>query len=78
MIELCTSSLGTRAQLEDVRAWFEGYETEAEAFWLGQSLERVEARVGWVERGREDVSAWLREKGYCREDDAEVVREELC
>jgi len=28
IIQICTKGLGTRAQLEDVKAWFEGHETK--------------------------------------------------
>lgn len=64
MVSIMTSSLATKEQLERVEKFFAGKSTTGFQMSLAQSLDAIRSKVGYVEKDREDVKAWLKETGY--------------
>ncbi|KAE8222062.1 hypothetical protein CF319_g4685 [Tilletia indica] len=64
LIEYSFSSLTTKADLEDVQAFFKDKEVAKYSMGLQQGLDSVRANSQWLERDAADVEAWLKSKGY--------------
>ncbi|TQB73341.1 Aminopeptidase 2 mitochondrial [Monascus purpureus] len=64
VIQISTSSLCTEEQLKDVQAFFGEKDTKGFDRALYQSADAVTAKINWVKRDGEDVSAWLKANGY--------------
>ncbi len=64
LIESSFGMLASEKDAQEVEAFFKDKETKKFAMGLSQGLEGVRARAAWLERGREDVKAWLSQEGY--------------
>lgn len=64
MVKYCTTAFTKKEQLEDVQAFFKGKDLKGFERSLEQALDSIRAKMGWVERDREDVKAWLEKEGY--------------
>ncbi|KGQ01598.1 hypothetical protein PAAG_11728 [Paracoccidioides lutzii Pb01] len=64
VIQICTGSFSTEAQLHDVEAFFKDKDQKGYDRSLEQSLEGVRAKIAWLQRDRADVEKWLKDNGY--------------
>ncbi|EEH18147.2 hypothetical protein PABG_00710 [Paracoccidioides brasiliensis Pb03] len=64
VIQICTGSFSTEAQLHDVEAFFKDKDQKGYDRSLEQSLEGVRAKITWLQRDRADVEKWLKDNGY--------------
>ncbi|OJD17458.1 hypothetical protein AJ78_02429 [Emergomyces pasteurianus Ep9510] len=64
VVQICTGSLSTDAQIQDVIAFFKAKDQKGYDRSLQQSLDGLHAKVGWLKRDRADVESWLKENGY--------------
>lgn len=64
LVNILTSSFTTKEQLEKVEKFFADKSTAGFEMNLAQSLDSIRSKVTWVERDREDVSAWAKENKY--------------
>ncbi|KAK0521743.1 Aminopeptidase 2 mitochondrial [Tilletia horrida] len=64
LIEYSFSSLTTKADLEDVQAFFKDKDVAKYSMGLQQGLDSVRANSQWLERDAADVEAWLKGNGY--------------
>ncbi|ORZ32978.1 aminopeptidase 2 [Catenaria anguillulae PL171] len=60
-VSAATSVLATRAELDEVKAFFADKDTKAFSRKLAEVYDRTEALLGWIERDGEAVKAWLEE-----------------
>ena len=60
LVGVFTKSLLRREVIEDVLAFFAKNPCPPAARNLQQSLETIQARLGWLERDRQDVEAFLK------------------
>ena len=58
------SSLSSKADYEDVKAFFATKDTKKFTMSLAQTLEAIEASSRWVEKDQGEVEAWLKEKKF--------------
>jgi len=59
MVQICTSSLTTKADIERIEKFFSDKSTKGFDAGLAQSLDSIRAKSAWLERDREDVKAWV-------------------
>ncbi|KAL9931881.1 hypothetical protein V8E36_009196 [Tilletia maclaganii] len=64
LVEYSFSSLTTKADLEDVQAFFKDKDVAKYSMGLQQGLDSVRANSQWLERDAPDVEAWLKSNGY--------------
>ncbi|PGH04639.1 hypothetical protein AJ79_07036 [Helicocarpus griseus UAMH5409] len=64
VVQICTASLSTDAQLQDVEAFFKDKDQKGFDRSLQQSLDGVRAKANWLKRDRADVETWLKDNGY--------------
>ncbi|CAD6910574.1 unnamed protein product [Tilletia controversa] len=64
LIEYSFSSLTTKADLEDVQAFFKDKDVKKYSMGLQQGLDSVRANSQWLERDAADVEAWLKSNKY--------------
>ncbi|OJJ62910.1 hypothetical protein ASPSYDRAFT_86560 [Aspergillus sydowii CBS 593.65] len=67
VLQICTASFCTEAQLKDVEGFFANKDTKGYDRAIEQSLDAIRAKVSWVHRDRADVTDWLKSKGYFKE-----------
>ena len=63
LVKICSSEFGTKEQLAMVEKFFAGQDKSGYKMALEQSLDSIRARIGWVERDRSDVEAFLEKEG---------------
>lgn len=64
VIQICSGSLSTDAQLKDIEEFFKNKDRKGYDRALDQSLDAVRAKAGWLQRDRDDVEAWLKSNKY--------------
>ncbi|RDW81295.1 M1 family metallopeptidase [Aspergillus mulundensis] len=64
VVQICTASFCTEAQLKDVQDFFANKDTKGYDRAIEQSLDAIRAKVSWVQRDSADVGSWLKTKGY--------------
>ncbi|KXS98509.1 hypothetical protein AC578_5517 [Pseudocercospora eumusae] len=64
VVSMATSSFTKQEQLDDVNKFFEGKSTKGFDRNLAQSNDAVKAKIGWLERDSDSVTAWLKENKY--------------
>ncbi|KAM4055860.1 peptidase family M1 domain-containing protein [Hirsutella rhossiliensis] len=64
MVMIMTSGFTTQEQLSQVDKFFAAKNNKGYDQSLEQSKDAIRSKVSWVERDREDVSAWLKANGY--------------
>ncbi|KAA8648937.1 hypothetical protein EYZ11_002412 [Aspergillus tanneri] len=62
VVQLCSSSFCTEAQLKDVEEFFKDKDTKGYDRAIEQSLDAIRAKINWLKRDRADVQAWLKSK----------------
>ncbi|KAL4928867.1 M1 family metallopeptidase [Aspergillus undulatus] len=67
VLQICTASFCTEAQLKDVEGFFVNKDTKGFDRAIEQSLDAIRAKVKWVQRDRADVGSWLKSKGYLKD-----------
>jgi aminopeptidase 2 len=64
VVQVCTSSFTKQGQIESVQRFFSQRSTKGFDQGLAQSLDSIRAKASWLDRDRDDVSAWLKANGY--------------
>lgn len=64
LVTIFTASFTTKEQLARVEEFFAGKSTSGFDQSLAQSLDAIRSKIGYLERDREDVAAWLKKEGY--------------
>lgn len=64
MVSIMTSGFTTQEQLDQVDQFFAKKNNNGYDQSLEQSKDAIRSKILWVERDREDVSAWLKANGY--------------
>ena len=64
VISMITSNFTTKAQAQEVAAFFKDKSVKGFDRALAQSMDAVAAKASWVERDQADVREWLRANGY--------------
>ena len=64
VVQICTSGFTKQEQIESIHMFFSAKNTKGFDQGLAQSLDSVRAKASWLDRDRDDVSAWLKENGY--------------
>ncbi|QSS64262.1 aminopeptidase [Histoplasma capsulatum] len=64
VVQICTGSLSTDAQIQDVVSFFKDKDQKGFDRSLQQSLDSLYAKAGWLKRDRADVEDWLSKNGY--------------
>ncbi|KAL4946615.1 hypothetical protein BDV06DRAFT_218082 [Aspergillus oleicola] len=67
VLQICTASFCTEAQLKDVEGFFANKDTKGFDRAIEQSLDAIRAKVKWVQRDSADVGSWLKSKGYLKD-----------
>ncbi|KAL4947541.1 peptidase family M1-domain-containing protein [Aspergillus filifer] len=67
VLQICTASFCTEAQLKDVEGFFANKDTKGYDRAVEQSLDAIRAKVKWVQRDHVDVGSWLKSKGYLKD-----------
>jgi aminopeptidase 2 len=63
LASLVTRGVGTREALDDIRSFYEGRDGAFQRK-LGQSLEKIDGKIRWLERDSVDVDEWLESNGF--------------
>ncbi|KAJ7748797.1 leucyl aminopeptidase [Mycena maculata] len=58
-IEACFGGLSTQADYDDVETFFKDKDTSRYSMALAQALETIRARIAYIGRTKDDLSAWL-------------------
>lgn len=64
VVSICMSGFTRKEQLDEITAFFEKVDKKGFDRSLEQSSDSIRAKSNWLDRDAEDVSGWLREKGY--------------
>jgi len=64
VVQVCTSSFTKQEHIESIQTFFSTHSTKGFDQGLAQSLDSIRSKALWLERDRDDVSAWLKENGY--------------
>lgn len=61
MVQICTATFTTQADLDRVEAFFKDKSTKGFEMPLAQSLDAIRSKISWLARDREDVKHWVEE-----------------
>jgi aminopeptidase 2 len=62
VVTICTSSFTKPEQLERVEKFFKDVDTTSFDQSLAQSKDGIRSKISWVERDRDDVANWAKQK----------------
>lgn len=64
LVKFFCDGMGTREQLSKFKAFFADKDQQGYDNSVRQVIDIVQAKISWVERDSENVSAWLKTNGY--------------
>lgn len=67
LVKLCTMEFSTKEQLDRIQAFFADKNKTGYKMALEQSLDSIRAKIGWLERDRDDVEQFLKRESLLKE-----------
>ena len=64
VVSICVAGFTKKEQLDDIAKFFEKVDKKGFDRSLEQSMDSIRAKSSWLARDSDDVSGWLKEKGY--------------
>ncbi|KAI9767542.1 MAG: Aminopeptidase 2 mitochondrial [Geoglossum simile] len=64
VVQICTASFTKKEQLDAIKEFFSERSTKGFDQGLAQSLDAIRAKSMWLGRDRDDVTSWLKARGY--------------